>query len=268
MFRIIIHLNPGPLCRRGMRRGRSEQQRVETMERRYEKRRKRRLGGRKNKLKLIPTWNLQSLSLRQNNSNSLTSVLTYMKEKWWEVLLPIEIIRERWHHIGGIRRKWDSGGPLEANGHHPLRTWEDMDQKREHMEQKNSSYCGRNESDCSIPTSVERWRSSCRVVQTGNKIPNGDVPEKDNPSKRGRPQLASGREKQRDGVSGKFRPRTATNEAGEGLLQLCWANNIALVNSFMKQRKRGLNQPDAAGAKKLDEKRNRAAERRRTRVGK
>ena len=46
-----------------------------------------------------------------------------------------------------------------------------------------SSYCGRNESDCSIPTSVERWWSSCRVVQKGGRKPNGDVPGEDNPAR-------------------------------------------------------------------------------------
>ena len=60
------------------------------------------------------------------------------------------------------------------------------------------------------------------------------MPEEHNPGEWWRPQVASGRGTQRNGVSEKFGLRMAANEAGEDLLQWCEANSMALVNSFMK----------------------------------
>ena len=49
---------------------------------------------------------LHGLSLRQNNSNRMTRVLNYMKEKRWKLLsLEIRGERERWHNMAGRRRK-------------------------------------------------------------------------------------------------------------------------------------------------------------------
>ena len=55
----------------------------------------------------------------------------------------------------------------------------------------NSSYCGTNDSDCSIPTV---WNNGKAPVQAGGRTPNGDVSEEDNHDKRQKPQLASGRD--------------------------------------------------------------------------
>ena len=137
-----IYPNPGPSCRKGMRRGRSEQQRVER--KRYEKRRTRKLGIRKNKLKQITAGNLQGLSLKQNNSNRLIRVLKSWKRRdailRWEVLLSPEIKGERemapygWEKVE-MRQWWSTLGERPSS-------WEEkhwglgkaIDQKWEHTE--------------------------------------------------------------------------------------------------------------------------------------
>ena len=155
-----IHPNSRPPCRKGMRKGRSEQQRVERRKSRYKKRRKRRLGRRKNELKQITTWNLQGLSLRQNNSNRLTRVLNYMKEKRWEVLLSTEIRRERemapydWEKAES-RQWWFTLGERPSSWEENTEGLESYAPKERAQGADNSNNCGRNESECSIPTILE-----------------------------------------------------------------------------------------------------------------
>ena len=47
---------------------------------------------------LMVTWNLQSVSLREQNRSRLRRVAEYVEQRRWEVVLVMELFRER----GGI----------------------------------------------------------------------------------------------------------------------------------------------------------------------
>jgi hypothetical protein len=93
-----VHPNPGPV-RRGWRTGRkTEEKRRGRRERRYAKRREKRSGKKKGsdteELR-VATWNLQGVSLRENNRDRLRRACTYIKEQGWEVVLVSEVRAEQ-----------------------------------------------------------------------------------------------------------------------------------------------------------------------------
>ena len=92
-----IHPNPGPGAGRG-RRGRGEERRRGRRERRYERRRERRRGkGRTNdgmNERVIVTWNVQGMSVRENNRERMRRVVGKIVHEGWEIVCLTELRAE------------------------------------------------------------------------------------------------------------------------------------------------------------------------------
>ena len=102
-----VHPNPGPGVRRG-RRGVGEERRMNRRERRYQRRRDgavdRRTGrgrvgigreqGREGDSVLV-TWNVQGMSVRENNKNRMRRVVDRIVREGWEVVCLTELRAER-----------------------------------------------------------------------------------------------------------------------------------------------------------------------------
>lgn len=93
-----VHPNPGPR-RAGRRGGRSEEEREARRSRRYEKRKVRRkekekVGKTKKERRgefVVTTWNVQRMTLRENNRRRLRRVLDYIERRNWQIVLLSEI---------------------------------------------------------------------------------------------------------------------------------------------------------------------------------
>ena len=96
-----VHPNPGPGARRG-RRGRGEGRRSGRRERRYERRRerareRRRGTGRTNdgmNERMIVTWNVQGMSVRENNRERMRRVVGKVVHEGWEIVCLTELRAE------------------------------------------------------------------------------------------------------------------------------------------------------------------------------
>ena len=91
---LTVEKNPGPV-RRGWRRDKSEKKerrRVRRAEGRMRKRKTQRPGSRKTTE--IVTWNVQGLSLRENNRRRLRKTLAYIERRKWDITLLTEIRAE------------------------------------------------------------------------------------------------------------------------------------------------------------------------------
>ena len=94
-----VHPNPGPGVRRG-RRGRGVENRRARCERRYQRRRDRARAGREGEERVrgggceIVTWNVQGMSVRENNRNRMRRVVDRVAREGWEVVCLTELRAE------------------------------------------------------------------------------------------------------------------------------------------------------------------------------
>ena len=92
---LTVEKNPGPV-RRGWRRNKSEEKKERRRVRRAEGRRRKRKTQRPGSRKTteIVTWNVQGLSLRENNRRRLRRTLAYIERRKWDITLLTEIRAE------------------------------------------------------------------------------------------------------------------------------------------------------------------------------
>ena len=97
-----VHSNPGPGVRSG-RRGRGEENRRSRREGRYQRRRDRArarragrvgIGGGREGEREIVTWNVQGMSMRENNRNRMRRVVDRITREGWEIVCLTELRAE------------------------------------------------------------------------------------------------------------------------------------------------------------------------------
>ena len=92
---LTVEKNPGPV-RRGWRRNKSEEKKERRRMRRAEGRRRKRKTQKPGSRKTteVVTWNVQGLSLRENNRRRLRRTLAYIERRKWDITLLTEIRAE------------------------------------------------------------------------------------------------------------------------------------------------------------------------------
>ena len=243
-----VHPNPGPQIRRG-RRGRGEgrnERRLRNIRRRESRNRRRverenrnrREGG----FRQIITWNLQRLSLRENNRNRLRRVLGYIEEKGWEIILITELsaegegiiwLGEEDRQVAVVHSK-RVGIILRGEA---LRLWIGEGQKRWFEERVVAVVLGgfrlvsvyQPVWDSGREGMEEYRREIESQVAIGGKeilVIGGDH------------NANIGRNSERDGVCGKY-GIGRINEAGIDLVNWCEEHRLAIANSYFRQVRRG-----------------------------
>ena len=258
-----IELNPGPLlggrARRGRRSGIGTQSRRDRNFRRNERRRRRRRqqNGRqqlRNRRledeKLIVTWNVQSVSMREENRRRLRRICEKVEKEGWEIVLLTEVTAAGdgviWLGEGGNRvaiiHSVRAGILLRGDS---LVKWIEDGQQKWFEERVVSVVVGGMrlvsmyqpiwESD---EVGMERCR---RDVETqlgiGRRekiVIGGDF------------NASVGRNRGRNGVYGN-QGLGRMNESGRDFVQWCEMNGLAYVNSYMRHERRGTWQHPATG---------------------
>ena len=242
-----VEPNPGPV-RRGWRSKNKTREKMERRrERRTEKKRRRRRqkrGGRRERNIKIVTWNVQGLSLRENNRRRLRTTLEYIERKGWEIVMMTEIRAE----TRGIL--WFGEGENETAVVHsertaiilrgdPMRRWREERQRRKYTSRTTTVKIGSIKLVAVYQPvwsngreGVERYREELEqeLAESGEGeivVIGGDH------------NAQVGREGEVDRVKGKYGLTTPTNEAGENLIEWCQEQDMAYANSFSPHQRRG-----------------------------
>ena len=248
---VTIHPNPGP-TRRGWRSGRkTEEKKKARMERRYEKRKEKRRvrltpepkEETKEEMKIV-TWNLQGISMRENNRTRLRRVCAWVVNEGWEIVLISEVRAEGdgviWlgeddNRVAIIHSRKSA---ILLRGRW-LERWMMDRQRKDFSERTTTVVIGEvrlvavyqplwgNGNDA---RDDYRHALECQVARS---------PENEILVIGGDHNAQIGRGERRGGTSGGFGLQTQTNRAGEDLLSWCEANGLAYANSFMSHGNRG-----------------------------
>ena len=244
---LTIEPNPGPGVRRGWRRrNKTEEKKERRRERRREKRRERRGEGGKVKddiVKII-TWNVQGLSLRENNRRRLRRVLALIEKNKWEIVLLSEL------RAGSRGVLWFGEERREMVVVHSERTavvmrgkmmerWRAERQRRSFSERTTTVVIGKLRCIAVYQPlwsegreGIERYREDleAEIVRCEREevlVVGGDH----------NAQVGCG--EPLEGVRGRHGLRDNTNAAGEDLVEWCQLNGIALANTFSPHSCRG-----------------------------
>ena len=244
-----VHPNPGPGVRRG-RRGGGDDNRRRRREGRYERRRERARGRRQRPSGMnvgvnecvIVTWNVQGMSVRENNRARMRRVVDKVVREGWEVVCLTEITAESdgvvWLGEEECRVVLVHGkrcGVLLRGG--AMEKWVEEGQQKWMNERVSAVvFGGMRVVSVYQPvwgTDVEgmnEYRSALenQVAMSGRErlLIGGDF------------NANVGRGNARRGVCGKYGVGRM-NEAGRDLMDWCEENGLAYVNSFMKHARRG-----------------------------
>jgi len=247
-----VHPNPGPGVRRGVR-GRGEENRRRRREGRHRRRRERRQGrvgegeervrggGGRGECNIV-TWNVQRMSLRENNRGRLRRVVEYCERSGWEIVCLTELktedvgvvwLGEEETQVAVVHSK-RSGVLLRGVA---LRRWIEEGQQKWMDERVTavvlgglrvvSAYqplWGRDERE------FERYRRDLESqVAVGGRerlVIGGDF------------NANVGRGEPVEGVCGKYGVG-GRSEAGRDLLEWCGLHDLAWVNGYMRHARRG-----------------------------
>ena len=250
---VTIEPNPGPNMRRGWRRRNKTE---EKMERRRRKRREKRIERRRGEenednetakredVVKIVTWNVQGLSLRENNRRRLRRVLALIEKKEWEIVLLSEL---RATSKGVL---WFGEEGREMALIHSERTavvlrgkmmerWRAERQRRSFSERTTTVVIGKMRCIAVYQPlwsegreGIERYRENleAEIVKSQGEellIVGGDH----------NAQVGSGEEI--EGVRGRYGLWNNTNDAGDDLVEWCQENGMALANTFSPHNRRG-----------------------------
>ena len=245
-----VHPNPGPGVRRG-RRGRDEGNRRSRRERRNQRRRERararraggvRLGGGKEGEREIVTWNVQGMSVRENNRNRMRRVVDRVTREGWEVVCMTELRAEGegvvWLGEDECRVAVVHGrksGVLLRGG--ALEAWINEGQNKWLSERVAAVvFAGMRVVSAYQPIwgtdegSMREYRRDLEIqVAIGGRdrlVIGGDFNSN------------VGRMNARRGVCGKYGVGRM-NEAGRDLIDWCEEHELVYVNSFMRHARRG-----------------------------
>ena len=244
-----IEPNPGPMRRGWRRRNKTEEKMERKRLRRREKRRDRHreegeVISAGDDIVRIVTWNVQGLSLRENNRRRLRRVLAMIENKKWEVVLLSEL------RAGSKGVLWFGEEGREMVVVHSERTavvlrgkmmerWRAERQRRSYSERTTTVVIGKLRCIAVYQPlwsegreGIERYRESleAEIVRCGGEevlIIGGDH------------NAQVGRGEEVEGVRGRYGLRDNTNEAGEDLVEWCQLNGIALANTFSPHNRRG-----------------------------
>ena len=197
----------------------------------------------KEEMKIV-TWNLQSMSLRENNRRRLRRVIGYVEKKGWQVVLMTEIksetlgilwLGEQENQVAIVHGK----KTVEAFRGVALRGWAEGGQIRRFAERITTVEIGEVKLVAAYQPlwsngreGVENYRAEVeQELAMGRKeqiaVMGGDH----------NAQVGSGVEV--EGTRGKYGMNTPMNEAGEDLVNWCQENGMAYLNSFSAHRRRG-----------------------------
>ena len=228
-----IHPNPGPSERSERRRERRNERR---RERRVEERSVRRMEG------VIVTWNVQRMSLRENNRARLRRVCDRIIREGWEIVLLTELGAEEngvvWLGEEGeecvIVHARKAGVLLRGRA---LQMWVEEGQQKWYSERVATVVFGgmrlvsvyqpiwgmNEEAMGEYRAEVER-----QLEMNGNEcvVIGGDF------------NASVGRSESREGICGRF-GIGRVNDAGRDLIEWCEVNGMAYVNSYMRHARRG-----------------------------
>ena len=246
-----VHPNPGPGVRRG-RRGRGEENRRGRRERRYERRRDRadarRVRGDVGRERVreggceIVTWNVQGMSVRENNRNRMRRVVHRIAREGWEVACLTELRAEGegvvWLGEDECRVAVVHGrksGVLLRGG--ALEAWISEGQSKWVSERVTAVvFAGMRVVSAYQPIwgsdeeGMREYRRALEIqVAMGGRerlVIGGDF------------NANVGRRNERHGVCGKYGVGRM-NEAGRDLIDWCEEQGLAYVNSFMRHERRG-----------------------------
>ena len=225
LYTIETKTNPGP--RRGWR-GRNKTD--EKRERRREKRKERRkTRGQKEEMKKgemkVVTWNLQTMSLRENNRRRLRRVIGYVEKKGWQVVLGTDNrdkSRNSRHTTAGRTGKsggnstWkEDGGGVERSS--PERVdggWPNQKICRKN----NKSGNRRGKTGSCVPTLVGQRPGGSGELQDGGGAEVGHGKKRTDHGDKGDHNAQVGRGAEVEGTRGKYGMNTPTNEAGDDLV--------------------------------------------------
>ena len=246
-----IEPNPGPTTRRGWRRRNKDEEKLERkrMKRRQKRERRREERARtvereREDIVRIVTWNVQGLSLRENNRRRLRRVLAMIEKNEWEIVLLSELRAES----KGIL--WFGEEGRETAVVHSERTavvlrgrmmerWREERQRRSFSERTTTVVIGKLRCIAVYQPvwsegreGIERYRErlEAEIVRCEGKetlVIGGDH----------NAQVGEGEEL--EGVRGRYGLRDNTNEAGEDLVEWCQENGLALANTFSSHNRRG-----------------------------
>ena len=241
-----IHPNPGPVKRRGIRgKNKTDAKRKDRLARRYLKRKKKRSHTTRQTNDItIVTWNVQGVSLRENNRNRLRCILDYVEKQGWEVVLLTEIKSEDegvlWFGEGkdmiALVHSHKTGIVLRGS---LLQCWIDG-QERQHHSERTTTVILRNIRVVAVYQPLwsngkdqvdiyrhEIERQLALSPQTEVLVIGGDH------------NAQIGDNTERPGVSGNYGLKTQTNEAGDDLLGWCEINGLSYANSYLCHPSRG-----------------------------
>ena len=244
-----VHPNPGPGARRG-RRGRGEGRRSGRRERRYERRRerareRRRGTGRTNdgmNERMIVTWNVQGMSVRENNRERMRRVVGKVVHEGWEIVCLTELRAESegvvWLGDDECRvvlvHGKKSGVLLRGSA---MEKWVEEGQSKWMYERVSAVVFGG-------MRVVSAYQPVWGTDEEGMNDYRSALESQSAMSGRERLVIAGdfnanvGRGNVREGVCGKY-GIGRMNEAGRDLIDWCEENGLAYVNSFYKHVRRG-----------------------------
>ena len=248
-----IESNPGPETRRGRRRVAEESREARRVGRHRGRRNRREQGSREgarvgegiveNQVRRdIVTWNLQRVSLRENNRRRLRAIVEFIEGKGWEIVLLSEVSVEAegviWlgeeEHKVAIIHGMKSGILLRGVA---LDRWVQEGQQKWLYDRVTAVVCG-GVRLVSVyqpvwgtdAEAMERYRRDveCQVGMCRNErlVIGGDF------------NASVGKDSEREGVCGRLGLGRA-NEAGRDLIDWCEEHDLAYVNSFVRHRRRG-----------------------------
>ena len=245
-----VHPNPGPGVRRG-RRARTEEGRRARRERRYQRRRNgngasTREGIERENIRgggcEIVTWNVQGMSVRENNRNRMRRVVDKIVRERWEVVCLTELraegegvvwLGEDECRVAVVHGK--KSGVLLQKG--ALEAWINEGQKKWMSERVTAVvFAGMRVVSAYQPvwgsddTGMRDYRRELEIqVAMGGQerlLIGGDF------------NANVGKRYERQGVCGKYGVGRV-NEAGRDLIDWCEEQGLAYVNSFMRHERRG-----------------------------
>ena len=246
-----VHPNPGPETRRG-RRGTGEENRRMRRERRYERRRRR--AGERRSVRagagmnvgvnecVIVTWNVQGMSVRENNRERMRRVIDKCVREGWEIVCLTEIRAEsegviwlgdeecRVVMIHGKR----SGIVLRGSA---MEKWVEEGQMKWMNERVTAVVLGG-------MRVVSAYQPVWGTDERGMSEYRNDLENQIAMSGRERLIIGGdfnanvGKGNERRGVCGKYGVGSM-NEAGRDLIDWCEEHGLAYVNSFVKHARRG-----------------------------
>ena len=248
-----VHPNPGP--GRGKRGGMSEENRGAKNERRREMRRARGRGegvdegggnGRQRGRRevRVVTWNLQRMSMREQNRRKLREVAKFIESQGWEIVLMTEI----WADGEGV--VWLGEGTGRVAIVHGMRTgillrgemverWVDEGELKWYEERVTVvAVAGMRLMAVYQPVWLQ-GRNDVEVYRHQIHNQMATVRQRELLVIGGDHNAQVGRDGRREGVVGAWGLSTATNEAGWDFVDWCEEHGLAYVNSYYRHRRRG-----------------------------